>query len=67
MTPMTPNYGAGFGNAINDKMRRKAGIERNSGKKHRMPDGSMMPGAKHKANRGPKRASSSRKTKGGYR
>ena len=24
------SYGAGFGNAINDKMRRKAGIDRNS-------------------------------------
>lgn len=57
MTPMTPNYGAGFGNAINDKMRRKAGIERNSGKKP----------ASRTSRGGAKGGTVRKKTKGGYR
>lgn len=44
------NYGAGYGNAINDKMRRKAGIEKNSGMKR-----SATNGGKGGAKGGPKR------------
>jgi hypothetical protein len=47
------NYGGGYGNSMNDKMRRKAGIEKNSGMKRSATNGGN--GGKGGAKGGPKR------------